>query len=96
MNDNKSMTTIAAEMMLDAMRKLNNKEINPQEAQGIAVLGKGVIDAANAEISFIRTVKGMPSNGGMFGKTILYLEPECSKEALNEQKLRLDMKARNG
>lgn len=84
-----TMTTTAAKMMLDAMKRLNNKEISPQEAQGIAVLGKGVIDAANAEINFIKTCKAMPK-GGLFGTAMIYLEPECSKEALKEQKLRFE------
>jgi len=96
MSEHESMTTTAAKAMLDAMHKLTAKEITPHEAQGIAMLGKGVIDAANAEINFIKTVKAMPSDGGMFGKRVLYLEPECSKDALKEQQLRLEAKERNG
>lgn len=88
-----TMTYTAAKMMLDAMKRLNNKEISPQEAQGIAVLGKGVIDAANAEINFIKTCKAMPK-GGLFGTAMIYLEPDCDKEALKEQKLRIEQQER--
>lgn len=88
-----TMTTTAAKMMLDAMKRLNNKEITPQEAQGIAVLGKGVIDAAQAEIQFIKTCKAMPKNG-LFGTQMIYLEPECSKDALLEQRLRIEQQER--
>lgn len=91
-NNDESMTTTAAKMMLDAMRRLNQKEITPQEAQGIAVLGKGVIDAAQAEIQFIKTCKAMPKNG-LFGKTLVYLEPECDDVALHEQTRRLKNEA---
>lgn len=88
-NENKAMTTEAAQMMLEAMRALKEKSMTPQEATSMAVLGKTVIDAANAEIQFIRTVKAMPNNGGMFGKNVVYLEPEADKEALKEQDKRL-------
>lgn len=91
--NNETMTLTAARMMLDAMKRLNEKQITPQEAQGIAVLGRGVIDAANAEINFIKTCKAMPK-GGLFGTSMIYLEPECDKNALIEQKRRLEQQER--
>lgn len=94
MNTDESMTTVAARTMLEAMRKLSNKEITTQEAQGIAMLGKGVIDAANVEVNFIRTMKAMPSNGGMFGKKVVYLEPKVEHDALAEQTRRLKNESR--
>lgn len=85
-----NLTGEAVRIMIDAMKKLRAKEITPQEAQGIAMLGKGVIDAANAEISFIKTVKALPVHG-VFSNNIQFIEPEVSKESLNAQNKRLKM-----
>lgn len=85
-----TITYTAAKMMLDAMKALKEKKITPQEAQGVAMLGKGVVDAAQAEINFIKTCKAMPKNG-LFGQKLIYLEPECDDMALKEQTKRLKM-----
>jgi len=69
------LTTQASHLMIDAMKKLSKKEIDPKEASAIAQLGIGVVQAANAEIQFIRTAKGLPAQS-MFGSHIMYLEPE--------------------
>jgi hypothetical protein len=69
------MTTTAATMMLGAMRDLREKKIEAKEAQAIAQLGMGVIQAANAEIQFIRATKAIPCNSGM-GDRMRFLEPQ--------------------
>ncbi|MFA6688839.1 MAG: hypothetical protein WCS18_05105 [Sphaerochaetaceae bacterium] len=75
----KPMLSQASEMMLEAMRKVRDKTMDPKEATAIAQLGLGVINAANAETAFIKTVRGIP-RGGVFGDRIQYLEPNVSKE----------------
>jgi len=78
---NEAMTVTAAKTMLEAMTKLKNKEITPQEAQGIAMLGKGVIDAVNAEINFIKVTKAMPNNG-LFGNELKFIEPDVNEKQM--------------
>jgi len=70
----KPMTTTASEIMIQAMRDLKDKKIDPKEAQAIAQLGIGVVQAANAEIQFIRATKAIPSGSGM-GNKMQFLEP---------------------
>lgn len=71
----KPITTIAAEMMIEAMKDLREKKIDAKDAQAIAQLGIGVVQAANAEIQFMRTTKAIPMNSGM-GNQLQYLEPQ--------------------
>ncbi len=73
----------AADIMIGAMKDLKEKKITPQEAKGIALLGKGVIDAANAEIKFIRTVKAL-QRGGIFSNNIQYLEPNVDSSKVKK------------
>ena len=87
MEDDKPMLRQASEMMLDAMRKVRDKNMDPKEATAIAQLGMGVINAANAETSFIKTVRGLP-RGGIFGDHIQYLEPNVTKEQERNMKAR--------
>jgi hypothetical protein len=75
----KPMLSQATEMMLDAMRQVRNKTMDPKDASAIAQLGIGVINAANAETSFIKIVRGLP-RGGIFGDHIQYLDPNVTKE----------------
>lgn len=70
----KPMTTVAAQLMIDAMRDLREKKIDAKEAQAIAQLGVGVVNAANAEIQFIRATKAIPDGSGM-GNKMQFLEP---------------------
>ncbi len=70
----KPMTTVAAEMMIQAMKDLREKKIDAKDAQAIAQLGIGVVNAANAEVQFIRTTKAIPDGSGM-GNKLQYLEP---------------------
>lgn len=70
----KPMTTVAAEMMIEAMKDLREKKIDAKDAAAIAQLGIGVVQAANAEIQFMRTTKAIPLNSGM-GNQLQYLEP---------------------
>jgi len=62
-------------ILLDTMRKLASKEIDPGTAQAIALNGRAVIDAAKAETDFIRTVKAIPREG-VWGSRLQYLEPQ--------------------
>jgi len=73
------MTTVAAQMMIDAMRDLREKKIDAKDAQAIAQLGIGVVNAANAEIQFIRATKAIPLGSGM-GTKMNYLEPGTGKK----------------
>lgn len=70
----KPMTTVAAEIMIEAMKDLREKKIDAKDATAIAQLGIGVVQAANAEIQFMRTTKAIPLNSGM-GNQLQYLEP---------------------
>ena len=70
----KPITTTAAEMMIQAMQDLRDKKIDAKDAQAIAQLGIGVVQAANAEIQFIRTTKAIPVGSGM-GNKMDFLEP---------------------
>lgn len=70
----KPMVTEAAELMIQAMKDLGTKKISTQEAQAIAQLGMSVVQAANAEVQFIKVTKALPK-GGAFGDDVLFLEP---------------------
>jgi len=70
----KPMVNEAAEIMIQAMKDLKEKKIDTKEAQTIAQLGIGVVQAANAEVQFIRATKALPK-GGIFGDDIRFLEP---------------------
>lgn len=64
----------AAELMIQAMKDLTTKKIKPQEAQSIAQLGVGVVQAANSEVNFIKATKAIPCDGE-FGTDMRFLEP---------------------
>lgn len=72
--DFKPMTTIASELMIEAMRDLKAKKIDAKDATAIAQLGIGVVQAANAEVQFIRATKAIPNGSGM-GNKMQFLEP---------------------
>ena len=74
----KPMVTQAAEIMIQAMKDLQENKIEAKDAQAIAQLGIGVVQAANAEIQFIRTTKAIPV-GGTFGTDMRFLEPPESE-----------------
>lgn len=71
----KPMVTEAAEIMIQAMKDLKEKKIDTKDAQAIATLGIGVVQAANAEVQFIRATRAMPK-GGSFGDDVQFLEPD--------------------
>lgn len=75
----KPMVTEAAEIMVQAMKDLSTNKIDPREAQAIAQLGIGVVQAANAEVQFIRVTKALPK-GGIFGDDVRFLEPPDDNE----------------
>lgn len=64
----------ASQIMIQAMKDLSDKKIKPLEAQVIAQLGIGVVNAANAEINFIKATKAIP-NDGIFGTDMRFIEP---------------------
>ena len=70
----KPMTTLASETMLQAMKDLKDKKIDPKEAQAIAQLGMSIVQAANSEIQFIKATKTILKTGS-FGNDIQFLEP---------------------
>jgi len=70
----KPMVTEAAELMIQAMRDLSAKKIDPKEAQAIAQLGMSVVQAGNAEVAFVKAAKAVVK-GGVFGDDIRMLEP---------------------
>lgn len=70
----KPITATAAELMVQAMHDLRAKKIDAKEATAMAQLGIGIVQAANAEVAFIKAVKGLPMNGAM-GNKVSYLEP---------------------
>jgi uncharacterized protein YaaN involved in tellurite resistance len=70
----KPIVTEAAELMLQAMKDLGVKKIDAKDAQAIAQLGIGVVQAANAEVNFIKATRAMPTDG-TFGTNVRFLEP---------------------
>ena len=70
----KPMIREAAELMIQTMKDLREKKIDAKEAQTIAQLGMGVVQAANAEVQFVRASKAV-LNGGIFGSDVRMLEP---------------------
>lgn len=87
--NNKSAVFQATEHMLKAMEDLREKKITPAEANSIALLGKGVCDMAREATNFARVTGYLPVETA-FGDKIRPLEPFASKEALDEQKARLE------
>ena len=81
----------ATSMMLDAMRDLREKKISPQEGATIAMLGKGVCDMAREATNFAKATGFIPFDSA-FGSDLREIEPKVSKEALEEQKNRLEAK----
>jgi|GEM_PF-4883475 len=81
----------ATSMMLEAMRDLKEKKISPQEANSIALLGKGITDMAREATNFVRATGMIPTDSA-FGSTFRDIEPKVSREALAEQKARLEAK----
>lgn len=81
----------ATSMMLEAMRDLKEKKISPQEANSIALLGKGITDMAREATNFVRATGMIPTDSA-FGSTFRDIEPKVSREALEEQKARLEAK----
>lgn len=79
----------ATSMMLEAMRDLKEKKISPQEANSIALLGKGITDMAREATNFVRATGMIPTDSA-FGSTFRDIEPKVSREALQEQQARLD------
>lgn len=84
----------ATAMMLEAMRDLKDKKITPQEANSIALLGKGITDMAREATNFVRATGMIPTDSA-FGSTFRDIEPKVSRESLEELKLRLEAKGMN-
>lgn len=80
----------ATSMMLEAMRDLKDKKISPQEANSIALLGKGITDMAREATNFVRATGMIPTDSA-FGLTFRDIEPKVSREALQEQQARLEV-----
>lgn len=76
MQNNQSILTQASSMMIDAMKAVKDKKMEPKEAQAIAQLGIGVVQAAKTEVDFIRATKAVV-RGGVLGDSsnIQFLEP---------------------
>ena len=81
----------ATSMMLEAMRDLKEKKISPQEANSIALLGKGITDMAREATNFVRATGMIPTDSA-FGSTFRDIEPKVTREALAEQAARLEAK----
>lgn len=65
-------------MMIEAMKKLENKELDYKQASSMAILGKTVIDAHHAELETVKTLKALQV-GGIINDNIQYLEPSGKK-----------------
>lgn len=72
-----SILSQASSMMIEAMRAVKEKTMDPKEATAIAQLGMGVVQAANAEVGFIKATKAIIT-GGVLGdsKNVQFLEPQ--------------------
>ena len=77
MNENQSILHQATAMMVEAMKSVKDKTMDPKEATAIAQLGMGVVSAANAEVGFIKATKAIVQNGVLGSATdIQFLEPQ--------------------
>lgn len=77
MSENQSILQQATAMMVEAMRAVKDKTMDPKEATAIAQLGMGVVGAANAEVGFIKATKAIVSNGVLgSARDIQFLEPQ--------------------
>jgi hypothetical protein len=74
----KPMVMEAAELMIQTMKDLSAKKIDSKDAQVIAQLGIGVVQAANAEVQFIRATKAIPVDG-TFGTDMRFIDPPDAK-----------------
>lgn len=84
--ENASIMNEVTHIMLETMKKLVAGEIDSKTASAVAMNGHTIIDAANAETQFIRTVKALP-RGGVFGNNLQYLEPSVDdKDAKSYEK----------
>lgn len=81
----KPMVREAAEIMIQAMKDLNAKQIDTKQAQAIAQLGMGIVSAANSEVAFIKATKAIPVDG-TFGTDVQFIEPEDAKKKLDWKK----------
>lgn len=68
-----------ANMMIDAMRKLEAGELNAATAQAMALCGKQVIDAHNTELKTVLALKAL-QDGGIINDQLQYLEPNVSPD----------------
>ena len=71
-----SILTQASSMMIEAMQAVKAKTMDPKDAQAIAQLGIGVVQAAKTEVEFIRATNAVV-RGGILGDSsaIQFLEP---------------------
>ena len=79
---------IATDMMIQAMQKLIAGEISPEVATAVALNGKTIVDAAREATNLAKVTGCIPVDGA-FGKNLMPIEPQVTKEALAEQKIRL-------
>ena len=89
MEDKKSTMAVATDMMIQAMQKLIAGEMAPEVATAVALNGKTIVDAAREATNFAKATGYIPVDGA-FGKNILPLEPHVTKEAMAEQRIRLE------
>lgn len=70
----KPMIREASELMIQAMHDLREKKIDTKEATALAQLGMTIVQAANAEVQFVKASKAV-LHGGIFGDDVRMLEP---------------------
>lgn len=70
----KPMIREASELMIQAMKDLRERKIETKEATALAQLGMTIVQAANAEVQFVKAAKGV-LRGGIFGDDVRMLEP---------------------
>lgn len=90
MNEEKnSPMSQALDMMLELSRKLLNGDISAEVAASGALLGRTIVEGAKETTQFVK-VTGFLPRGSVFGDHFRSLEPQATKQALLEQKVRLD------
>lgn len=72
--DETSIVRRVTDELLTTLRDLREKRITAQEAMASAAVSRTIVDAANSETQFIRTVKAIP-RGGIWSSRLQYLEP---------------------
>ena len=92
MNENKENTSPmsqAMQLMLDLSRKLLAGEISADVAASGALLGRTIVEGAKETTAFVKATGFLP-RGSAFGDRFQSMEPQATRQALCDQRVRLE------